>query len=188
MTEPHSTSLYIPSGRGILYIAEWSGTVPPTELDYVDVGNCPSMEIEPTQERRPHYSSRAGLRVKDLNPVTQLDYTLTFDLDEISANNIKIFLMGTLNEATKVVSGMTNGNQEFAIKFVSDNPIGPDQIYYFHRCTIAPNAAMQLIGEEYLVMSYTAEGLADTEYNPDSPYFNMKYVTTTTTTTTTTTA
>lgn len=188
MTEPHSTDLYVASGKGILYIAEWSGTTPPTDpTDYVDVGNCPSFEIEPTTERLPHYSSRSTFRLKDKNPVISTDYTLSFDLDELSAKNLERFFMGGSVDATGTIAGMQGTNKEYAIKFISDNPIGPNQKYYFWKCTISPSGPMQLISDgEWHVMSYTAEGLADTTNHSSSPYFDVKVVTTTTTTTTTT--
>ena len=205
MTIPHSTDLYVPAGRGILYVAEWVGTTPPTYPgspanpnypnavdiaaglgDFTDIGNCPSLEVEPTTERRPHYSSRTGLRTRDLNPVVQLDYNLNFDLDEIAAVNLKRFLMGTYTAATGITNALTNANAEFAIIFVSDNPIGPNAIKYFRRVTLAPNGPLQLIGDDYLVMSFAGEGLSDVANYPSSAYFDVKHVTTTTTTTTTT--
>ena len=185
--EPHSTSLYSPAGRGILYIAPWSVTTPPSEGAYVDVGNCPSFEVEPTRETRPHYSSRSGLRTRDLNPVVQTEYNITFDLDEMSASNIARFFMGTLNQSTRIVAALQNSDAEYALKFVADNPIGPNQTWYFHRVTLGPNGPLQLIGDEYLVMSYAGEGLSDVDNNPTSPYINIKNHTTTTTSTTTTT-
>ena len=188
MTEPHSTSLYAPAGRGILYIASWSGTTPPGDSDWIDVGNCPSFEVEPTRETRPHYSSRAGLRTRDLNPTVQTEYNLTFDLDELAASNMARFFMGTLNQSTGVIAALQNADAEYAIKFVSDNPIGPNQTFYFWRCTLGPNGPLQLIGDEYLVMSFSGEGLADVANHASSPYFDIKTNTTTTTTTTTTTA
>lgn len=205
MTIPHSTDLYVPAGRGVIYIAEWSGVTPPTypgavpsyypnAADIVaglggfeDVGNAISLEVEPTQERRPHYSSRSGQRVKDLNPVVQLDYTINFDLDEIAAKNLKRFLMGTYTQASGMINALTDVNKEYAIIFVSDNPIGPNNIHYFRRVTIGPNGPIQLIGDEYLVVSFAGEGLADIATFPASPYFDIKNITTTTTSTTSTT-
>lgn len=177
--EPHNVELYA-IGKGILSIAEWEGTTPPSSYD--DMGNAPSIEIEPTSERLPHYSSRAGLKTKDKNPVTQTEYMVTFDLDEIAASNLNKFLMGTLSG--NVVSGLQGANTEFALRFTSDNPIGPNQVWDFWKCTLSPNGAIQLIGEEWMTMSFTAEGLADIANNPLTPYFDVTYVTTTTTTTT----
>lgn len=188
MTEPHSTALYAPAGRGILYIAPWSGTTPPEEGDYVDVGNCPSFEVEPTRETRPHYSSRSGLRTRDLNPVVQTEYNINFDLDELSASNIAKFFLGTLNQSTGVIAALQNSDAEYALKFVSNNPLGPNQTWYFWRVTLGPNGPLQLIGDEYLVMSFAGEGLSDVDNHASSPYFDIKTATTTTTTTTTTTA
>lgn len=188
MVDAHNTGLYVPSGRGIMYIAPWVGTTPPTYPgDYIEIGNCPSVEIEPVRETRPHYSSREGVRLKDLNPTTTLEYTLTFECDEISAKNLAKFFMGTLNQSTGRITGLTNVEKEYGIVFIANNPIGPNQKYFFHRVTIGPNGPLQLIGDEYLNMSFSGEGLADTANNPTSPYFDIHNVTTTTTTTSTTT-
>jgi hypothetical protein len=184
MPTPHSTDNYA-IGKGILYIAEWSGTTPPTDpADFSDMGNASSIEIEPTVERLAHYSSRTGLRTKDKNPVIQSEYMVTFELDEIAAANVARYLMGEVTGAKNhIVYGMTQTDQEYALKFVSDNPLGPNQTWKFHRGTMTPNGAMQLIGEEWMVMSYNFEGLSDTANNPSSPYHTVTYVTTTTTTT-----
>lgn len=188
MTEAHNTGLYTPSGRGILYIAPWTNTTPPTYPDdYYEVGNCPSFEVEPVRETRPHYSSREGVRLKDLNPTTTLEYMITFECDEISSKNLNKFFMGSHNTSTGIISGLQNVEQEYGLVFVSNNPIGPNQVFYFHRVTIGPNGPLQLIGDEYLSMTFSAEGLADTANNPTSPYFTIHNVTTTTTTSTTTT-
>jgi len=187
MEDAHSTSLYAPAGRGILWIAEWDGTTPPTDpTDYTEIGNCPSFEAEPTVERRPHYSSRSGLRTRDLNPIVQTEYNITFECDELSAKNLSRFFLGTLNTTTGRIAGLQNADKEYALKFVSDNPIGPNATYYFHRVTIGPNGSLQLIGDDYLVMSFTGEGLADVANHASSPYFDIAYQTTTTTTTSTT--
>ena len=196
MTKPHSTSLYVPSGRGIIYVAKWNGTTPPeypTNIkngllgDFIDIGNAPSFEVEPSTEKRPHYSSREGINLKDLNPITTLEYSINFTLDEIAAKNLEMFLLGDYDESTGIIKGLQNADAEYAIIFVSNNPIGPQSEGYFRRCSISPNGPFQLIGNDYLVLSYTAEGLADVENNSSSPYFDYKIKTTTTTSTTTTT-
>ncbi len=185
MPTPHDVENYA-VGKGILYIAEWSGAVAPSYPgDYTEVGNCPSIEIEPTIERLEHFSSREGLRLKDKNPVIQTEYALNFDTDEMAAVNLNRFLMGSL--LGNVVSALQRTDQEFALRFVSDNPIGPNQVWEFWKATLSPNGALQLIGEEWLVMSFTGEGLADVANHASTPYFDVTYATTTTTTSSTTT-
>lgn len=181
MPQPHSTNNYA-IGKGILYIAEWSGG---SIGDYYDVGNCTSLEVEPSIERLPHYSSRSGFRVKDKNPIIQTEYMVNFVLDEPAAVNIRRFLMGAGSGNT--VLAMMATDKEYALRFVSDNPIGPNAQWDFWKLTLSPNGSMQLIGEEYMTLSYSGEGLADTGGHPTSPYITVVTQEATSTTTTTTT-
>jgi len=169
-------------GKGKLYIATWTGSTP----SYSEMGNCPSIEVEPTLEKLPHYSSQSGYKTKDKNPITQTDYNVNFDCDEITTANLSKFLMGTQSSESNgpTILGLQASDTEYALQFVSDNPVGPDYIWTFHKCTITPNGAISLIGEEWMAMSYTAEGLADTANQASSPYFNVRAHTTTTTSTT----
>ena len=167
---PHSTENYA-IGKGILYIGEWVGVTPPDEL--LEVGNCSSITFEPSVERLPHYSSREEFRLKDKNVVIQRDYTLTFECDEIAAVNLNRFLMGNLSDG--VISGMQGVNAEFELKFVSNNPVGPNKTWEFWRGSLTPTGALNLISEEWMMMSFTLEGLADTDNHPTSPYFDVTY-------------
>jgi len=167
MANPHSTDNYV-IGKGKLQIAEFVSGAPGT---YVDVGNCPRFELEPALTRLPHYSSRSGYRTKDKNPITEVNYNVAFDLDEIAATNMKIFMMGTLVEGFKVYG------QEFALRFTSDNPTGPNYVVDCWRVTLSPGGPVQLVGEDWMIMSFTGEGLADTVNQSPSPYFTIDYTT-----------
>lgn len=182
MPTPPNTENYA-IGKGKLYIDEWTGSTPPASVTTA-IGNCTSIEVEPTVERLAHYSSQTGFRTKDKNPIIQTDYSINFDCDEVAAVNLNRFLMGT--RSGNVISALQGSNLEFALKFVSDNPIGPNQTWNFWKCTLTPNGALQLIGEEWMVMSFAGEGLSDVANHVSSPYFTVTEATTTTTTTTTT--
>jgi len=173
MANPHSTDLYV-VGKGIVSIAEWATTIGA----YYDVGNCPSFQLEPVVENLPHYSHRSGYRTKDKNPVINVEYTLTFDLDEFSASNLKKFLIGNLSTGIgldMVIHGLRATTKEYAIRFTSDNPTGPNQVWNFWKVSLRPAGPLQLIGDEWLVMNFTGEGLADTTYHPLSPYFDVDF-------------
>ena len=187
MPLPHSTALYVPRGRGTIYIAAWAGLVAPSESALTEIGNCPSFEIEPVQERAPHYSSRTGLRLRDLNPVISTEYNFNFTCDELAAQNFAKFFLGTYVAASASVLALQNVDAEYYIKFVSDNPIGPQYEIRLWRTTIGPNGPLAIIGDDYLVMDFAGEGLADETNHATSPYFTLRYITTTTTSTTTTT-
>lgn len=170
------TELYT-VGKGVLSIAQWSGGAPGT---YTDVGNCSAIEVEVTEEKLDHFSSRSGIRLKDKQITLEIGYTVNFTLDEVSVNNLRLFIKGTLSN-NKLYANQ-NMNAEFALRFVSANPAGPDETWNFWRATLSPNGAFSLISDEWATLAFTAEGLADTTNHSDSPYFDVYYVTTTSTT------
>ncbi len=177
-----STTLYT-LGKGIMSIAEYS-----TEDvlgDYSDVGNAPEFSLELSEETLEHYSSRSGAKRKDEEVTLQTGYTVNFILDEFSVANLARFVRGTFT-GLQVLANVSLGTK-FAIRFISDNPKGPDQTWNFHRMTLKPNGALSLISDEWSSMSFTGEGLDDSTNNPTSPYFTIDFVTTTTTTSTTST-
>lgn len=178
MATPASTNNYS-IGKGELFIADWSSTGPGA---YTSMGNCPSIEMEPTVERLEHYSSLSGLRNRDKYPIIQTAYTLTFDCDEIAAVNLSKYLLGS--QSGEDILGLQNANQEYSLKFVAANPVGVKYTWNFWRCVLGPNGAMALIGDEWQVMSFSGEGLADTTNQAASPYFTVTRITTTTTSTT----
>lgn len=181
MPQAPSTNNYV-IGKGRMYVAEWSGGAIGA---YEDMGNATSAEIEPTIERLAHYSSRSGFRTKDKNPVIQTEYMLNITLDEICAANLRRFLIA--GGSGNTILGLQGSNKEYAIRFISDNPIGPNSTWNFWKCTISPNGAMQLIGDEWMTMTISCEGLADAGGHPTSPYFTVDTTEPTSTTTTTTT-
>lgn len=171
-----STTLYT-LGRGVVSIEAWTGTSPPGAL--TDVGNCPRFEVEVTEETLDHYSSRGGAREKDKQVVVETGYNLNFDLDEFSVANLAMFLKGTISG--NVISANTSLDKEYSVEFVSDNPAGPNETWTFHKCKLSPGGSLNLISEEWSLMTFTGEGLSDSTNNPTSPYFNVTFATTTTT-------
>jgi hypothetical protein len=175
-----STTLYT-LGKGVVSIAEYddNGTLG----EYSDMGNAPAFSFELNEEKLEHYSSRSGAKRKDKEVTIQVGYMLTFTLDEFSVSNLVKFLRGTLVGSYQITA-LTNLSKEYAIRFTSANAAGPNQIWNFHKCTLKPNGALNLISDEWDAMEFTGEGLDDTTNHATSPYFTVDYQTTTTTTTT----
>ena len=178
-----STTLYS-LGKGVVTIAEYddNGTLG----EYSDVGNAPEFSMELSEEKLEHYSSRSGAKRKDAEVTIQVGYMINFTLDEFSVANLVRFLRGTLVGSYQITAN-TALSKQFAVRFTSDNAYGPNNIWNFHKCTLKPNGALNLISDEWNSMPFTGEGLDDTANNPTSPYFTVDFVTTTTTTTTTST-
>ena len=172
-----STTLY-KLGRGIVSIGSWVGASPPGSVS--DVGNSPRFECEVTEETLEHKSSRSGTKNIDKEVTIEVGYTLNFDLDEFSVSNLALYLKGSISG--NVVSANTQLDKEYELKFVSDNPAGPNETWEFHRVKLTPGGALNLISDEWALMTFTGKGLSDVSNNPTSPYFTVTFATTTTTT------
>jgi hypothetical protein len=170
-------------GKGVLSIAVWAGG---SIGSYVDVGNCPAFTFEMTEQAIEHFSSRSGLKEQDQETVIQSGYTVNFTLDEISVENLRMFMKGTLS-GTRIIYANTNTQVQYALKFISDNPVGPNTKFEFWKCKLTPNGAFSLISDEYTSLQFTGKGLADRTGHSTSPFFTATFDTTTSSTTTSTT-
>jgi len=183
MATPASINNYT-IGKGKLYIANW--TLAGGAGAYSEMGNCPSIEVEPSVDRLEHFSSREGLRERDAYPVVQTQYTITFECDEMASTNLTKYLLGTQSGDSIYI--LQNAEKEYALKFEATNPIGVKYRWFFHRVALTPNGAIALIGDnEWQSMSFTGEGLADSTNQASSPYATVNRITTTTTSSTSTT-
>jgi len=179
LTTPNTGNYMI--GRGILSIAAISGG---TVGSYTDVGNCPKFEMEITEQTVEHYSSREGTKLLDQEITIQVGYTVNFSLDEVSIKNLQMFLAAT-NPSQNELRANMNTAARYALKFISNNAVGPNMKYEFHKVKLTPQGAFSLIGDEVAMISFTGKGLADTTGHSTSPYLTVTWATTTTTTTTT---
>lgn len=166
-------------GKGVVTIAQWSGA---TIGSYVDVGNCTSFTVEPTEESIEHYESRTSAAALDEEAITKTGYTLQFELDEMAVYNMKLFLKGT--QSGPVIYANKEMSNRYAIHIVEDNSKGPNKKWDFWKVKLSPNGALNLIGDDWMKLSFTGKGLSDVTGHASSPFFTVAYVTTTTTTTT----
>lgn len=167
-------------GKGILSIALITNGTPG---NFADVGNCPKFEFDMTESVIDHKTSRYGLMEQDAETVIESGYTLAFTLDEVSVENLRMFMKGTLS-GTKIIYANQNVNQQYAVKFIADNPVGPNALWEFHKCKLTPSGAFSLISQEYTSMSFNGKGLSDRTGHATSPFLTVTFDTSTTTTTT----
>lgn len=80
-------------GKGIVYIM-LSG-----ETSWRDVGNVPEFEMTPTLDTLDHFSSRAGNRQKDRSIVRGTEVALRMVMEEMTAKNMELVLMGSASNA-----------------------------------------------------------------------------------------
>lgn len=86
-------------GKGILYFDRFDADG--NLAGELDLGNAPACSLTPTVESLDHFSSRQGLREKDLSIEVSLGLTVKFTLDEYSADNLNLALLGDRTIATE---------------------------------------------------------------------------------------
>jgi len=64
------------------------------ESTYRDIGNVPTFEFTPNITTLPHFSSRYGVRAKDLEVITEKNASLNIVMDEFTHANLMLTLMG----------------------------------------------------------------------------------------------
>lgn len=100
--------------RGIIYLAELDANSLPKE--YRDLGNSPAFSITVESEELLHQLSRSGLRVTDKRITLSQDISLSFQLDEISHDNLALFFTGTTQSVTNpAVAGVGTMGSPIAI-------------------------------------------------------------------------
>lgn len=179
----YDTELYT-LGRGILYLAAWVGSTPPSLGDFRDVGNAPDVSIEPTEEVLDHFSSRSGRRSKDKQVTLESGATVLFSIDTVDVPNFQLFLAGTLHANGHKIHINMAPNTEWAVRFISDNADGQNYRLEIWKCKIRAAGAYGFISDEFATMAYTAEVLDDSTNHATSTFGDLTFVTTTTTTTT----
>jgi hypothetical protein len=128
-------------GRGIGYIK----LIPPTpnpDAGYVDAGNITEFTFQVKPTRLEHFSSRIGVRKKDLVVITEVDATLTMILEEFTARNLG---MAALGNPTAPITILSQPLIYASFKFVSTNVVGPQWTYEFPNCLFTPSKAISLL-------------------------------------------
>lgn len=92
LISPLTSQYYV--GKGIVSVQIMAGLTP--DIAYVDIGNVPVFEFEPTVETLPHFSSRYGVRAKDLEIITSKAAAVNITMDEFTARNLQLAFMAVV--------------------------------------------------------------------------------------------
>lgn len=88
---PNEDNYYL--GKGIV---KWKGE---GETTFRDIGNVPTYEYTQTVTKLDHFSSRLGTKTKDKSVVTEKAAEVKITMDEITASNLAMALMGEASGA-----------------------------------------------------------------------------------------
>lgn len=135
------------------------------ETEYVDMGNCKMFEFLAKPTLLNHFSSRIGVRKKDLVVITELEATLNMSLEEFTARNIAFAMLGVPSESGSVsISMFTTPLIYAALKFTGTNDVGPKWNFDFPLCILSPSKAVSLISAgsgEWGAIDFQADVLLD---------------------------
>ncbi len=80
---------------------------------FQDLGNISNFGFSVDTEKLEHYSSRGGLKAKDLSIISQISPKFTFTADEMNPENMARFMLGNVESVTQAASsGVT---EEFTV-------------------------------------------------------------------------
>lgn len=118
------------------------------EGSYQDMGNCTKFTFQVKPTKLDHFSSRIGVRKKDLTVVTELDATLTMTLEEMTGRNMGLALLGLANVSGSVeIDIMSNPLFYCSLQFTDTSSAGPQWQATFPNVLITPENAVELISE-----------------------------------------
>lgn len=90
-------------GRGVVHIDVWENNAPTGA--FRDIGNAPLFNFSQTANKIDHFSSRQGLRVKDASVYTEITMNGKIEIDNISGDNLALWLSGDSEIETQVATG-----------------------------------------------------------------------------------
>jgi hypothetical protein len=131
-------------GRGYLKMKLASDT------GYVDIGNCTEFTFQVKPTLLPHFSSRLGVRKKDLVVVTELEATLTMTLEEITARNFSVACLGSYTDSppgTWTIDMFSEPLFYAALQFTDTSAAGPQWQATFPNVLLTPAKAISLISQ-----------------------------------------
>lgn len=159
-TSPNIANYTIAQG----IISFLAGAAAPTISSvYRDLGNCPKATLKGNVTTKDHFSSRTGVRTKDVSRVTEKSATIDLELEEFTAENLKLAMAGgaITGTITKTFDYMGETDMIGWIKIVGTNDIGT-KVSFLGKVSVSPNGSYDFIGNgDYGSINISLEVLAD---------------------------
>jgi len=127
---------------------------------YHFLGNVTEFEFSPTLETLDHFSSMAGVKSKDKTVVLQKGGELRMVMEELTARNLAMFLLGEVDLTdpdfpTMEIFGSTLLSG--AVKYIGTNEIGPRWNFEFAKVDFVPSGSFNPISDEWGNLEVTGQ-------------------------------
>ncbi len=132
------------------------------------LGNAPQFQIELGVDKLDHFSSMTGVKTKDQSIVLEKTCTLTMVLEEITLKNLQLALLGgAIASDTDTTNGGLQGFEIGAvaqnngvIELIGSNDVGPKYVMTLYSVNLAPDGAIDFIGDDWAGLQITGDVLA----------------------------
>lgn len=152
LQSPNTGNYFV--GKGVLQFK------PEGDANYYYLGNVTAMEFEPTLETLEHFSSMEGVRSKDVTVVLSKGGTITITMEELTARNLALFLLGDVDTSDPLAPSVEIFASELlsgALKFIGTNEIGPRWTFDFAKVDFVPSGSFNPISDEWGALEVTGE-------------------------------
>lgn len=133
-------------GKGIAYFKKDGESV------FRDLGNVPEIEFTPNIEKLEHFSSRSGIRSKDLTVVLSKAGTLRVVLEEFTAENFALALLGetAVNASGRTYIDVFSESQISGVfKLTGTNEVGRNFELILNKVDFIPGSSVNFIGDDW---------------------------------------
>lgn len=140
-----------------------------------DVGNVTSFVITPDMDTLEHFSSREGVKKKDLVVILEKKGTVKMVMEEFTAANLSMMVLGTFDEAAvggPEVNIFDSTQVTGELKFVGTNDVGPKITVDLYNVSFTPSGDLEMISDEFNNMEVTADMLV-AESGPNVGKFGL---------------
>ena len=126
-------------------------------MSWTDLGNCSKFEFTPNIEKLDHFSSRSGVKTKDLTVVLSKSGTLSLTLDEITVENLMLAVFGAAGTSGVDIEILAADTIVKHVKIVGDNDVGNSYTWTFPSVSFIPGQAFNVISEEWQTIDLEGE-------------------------------
>jgi hypothetical protein len=134
------------------------------EVAFRDIGDVSSLETTPNLTTLEHFSSREGVKKKDKEVVTEKKMTVAMVMDEWTADNLAMALLGDVStdvDGNKVIDIFSRNTFEGELKYEGTNEIGPQMDIDLFRVVFKPGKSFNPTSDEWGNIEIEGEALAD---------------------------
>lgn len=154
-TSPSVNNYYI--GKGIVSFKKAGDSA------FRDLGNVPVFEFTPSIDKLDHFSSRSGVKKKDRSVAVQKTASVKLTLDEWSAANLALALLGEIDTNTagqEVIDIFAASSIQGELKFTGTNDVGARFEWHLLSVEFIPGNSVSPISEEWGTLEVTGDVLA----------------------------